>query len=68
MPSHSSTVTPFASDLLTNMEWENSSDAIIGVLFLNFFIVYFGQDFPKGNISSDDIKVNFTKLGAGYSL
>jgi hypothetical protein len=38
------------------------------VLFPNFFIVYFGQDFPKGNISSDNIKVNFAKLGAGYSL
>jgi hypothetical protein len=50
MPGHSSTVTPFASDLLTNTEWKNSSDAIIGVLFPNFFIVYFGQDFPKGDI------------------
>jgi hypothetical protein len=38
------------------------------VLFPNFFIVYFGQDFPKGDISSDDTKVNFAKLGAGYSL
>jgi hypothetical protein len=68
MPGHSSTVTPFASDLLTNMEWKNLSDAIIGVLFPNFFIVYFGQDFPKDDISSDDIKVNFAKLVAGYSL
>ncbi len=38
------------------------------MLFPNFFIVYFGQDFPKGGISSDDIKVNFAKLGAGYSF
>jgi hypothetical protein len=68
MPGHLSTVTPFASDLLTNTEWKNLSDAIIGVLFPNFFIVYFRQDFPKGDISSDDIKVNFAKLGAGYSL
>jgi hypothetical protein len=66
MPGHSSTVTPFALDLLTNTEWKNSSDAIIGVLFPRFFIVYFGQDFPKGNISLDNIKVNFAKLGAGY--
>ncbi len=44
------------------------SDAIIGVLFPNFFIVYFRKDFPKGDISLDDIKVNFTKLGVGYSL
>jgi hypothetical protein len=68
MPGHSSTVTPFALDLLANTEWDNSSDAIIGVLFLNFFIVYFGQDFPKGDVSLDDIKVNFAKIGAGYSL
>jgi hypothetical protein len=47
MPSHSSTVTPFNSDLLTNTEWKGSSDPIIGVLFPNFLIVYFGQDFPK---------------------
>ncbi len=68
MPGHSSTVTPFTLDLLTNMEWANPSDSIIGVLFPNFFIVYFRQDFPKGDISLDDIKVNFAKLGAGYSL
>ncbi len=68
MPGHSSTVTPFALDLLTITERKNLSDAIIGVLFPNFFIVYFGQDFPKGDISSDDVKVNFAKLGAGYSL
>jgi hypothetical protein len=67
MPGHPSTVTPFALDLLTNTEWRNLSDTIIGVLFPNFFIVYFGQDFPKGDISSDDIKVSFAKLGAGYS-
>jgi hypothetical protein len=68
MPGLSSTVTPFDSDLLTHMEWKSSSDPIIGALFPNFFIVYFGQDFPKDDISSDDIKVNFAKLGAGYSL
>jgi hypothetical protein len=38
-----------------------------GALFPNLFIVYFKQDFPKGDISYDDIKVNFAKLGAGYS-
>jgi hypothetical protein len=58
MTGHSSTVTPFALDLLTNTEWKNLSDGIIGVLFPNFLIVYFGQDFTKGDISLDDIKVN----------
>jgi hypothetical protein len=67
-PAYSSTVIPFDSDLLTNTDWKSSSDPIIGALFLNFFIVYFGQDFPKGHISLDDIKVNFAKLGTGYSL
>jgi hypothetical protein len=68
MPGHPSTVTPFALDLLTNTKWRNLSDTIIGVLFPNFFIVYFGQDFPKGDISLDNIKVSIAKLGAGYSL
>ncbi len=68
MSGHSSTVTPFALDLLTNMKWVNPSDGMIGVLFPNFFIVYFEQDFPKGDISADNIKVKFAKLGAGYSL
>jgi hypothetical protein len=68
MPGHSSNVIPFALDLLTNTDWVNPLDNIIGALFPNFFIVYFGQDFPQGGISSDDIKVKFTKLGAGYNL
>ncbi len=68
MPGHSSTIIPFASDLLTNMDWANPSDDISGALFPNFFIIYFGQDFPQGAISSDNIKVKFAKLGAGYDL
>jgi hypothetical protein len=68
MPGHSSSVTPFASDLLTNRDWANPSDDIIGALFPNFFMVYFGQDFPQGGISSDNIKVKFAKLGAGYNF
>ncbi len=50
------------------MDWANLSDNISGALFLNFFIIYFGQDFPQGGISSNDIKVKFAKLGAGYDL
>ncbi len=68
MPGHSSTVTPLDLDLLTDTEWKSSSDPINGALFLNFFIVYFRQDFPKGDIFLNDIKVNFAKLGIGYSL
>ncbi len=68
MPGHSSKVTPFALDLLTNTDWSNLLNNIIGALFPNFFIIYFGQDFPQGDISSIDIKVKFAKLGAGYNL
>jgi hypothetical protein len=68
MPGHSSNVIPFASDLLTNTDWANLSDNISGAHFPNFFIIYFGQDFPQGGISSDDIKVKFAKLGTGYDL
>ncbi len=68
MPGHSSTVIPVALVLLTNTDWANPLDNISGVLFPNFFIIYFGQDYPQGGISSDDIKVKFTKLGAGYDL
>jgi hypothetical protein len=68
MPSHSSTVIPFASELLTNTDWANLLDDISNTLFPNFFIIYFGQDFPQGAISSDDIKVKLAKLGPGYDL
>ncbi len=68
MPGHSSTVIPFALNLLTNTDWANLSDNISGAFFPDFFIVYFGQDFPQGGISSNDIKVKFAKLGTGYNL
>jgi hypothetical protein len=69
MPGHSSNLTPFALDLLTNTDWANPLDDIIGALFPNFiFIVYFGEDFPQGGISSDDIKMKFVKLGTRYDL
>ncbi len=53
---------------MTNTDWANPSDNISGALFPNFFILYFGQDFPQGAISSNNIKVKFAKLGAGYDL
>jgi hypothetical protein len=59
MPGHSSNLTPFALDLLTNTDWANLLDNIIGALFPNF---------PQDGISSDNIKVKFAKLGTGYDL
>jgi hypothetical protein len=68
MPGHSSNATPFSLGLLTNTDWAVLSDNIIGALFPNFFIVYFSQDFPRGAISSKNIKVRFMKLCTGYDL
>jgi hypothetical protein len=62
MPGHSSNLTPFALDLLTNTDWANPSDDIIGALFTHFFIIYFGQDFPQGGNSFDDIKMKFVRI------
>jgi hypothetical protein len=68
MPGDSSNLTPFTLDLLTNTDRAYPLDDIIGALFPNFFSIYFGQDFPQGTISSDDIKVKFANLGTGYDL
>jgi hypothetical protein len=34
----------------------------------NFFITYFGQDLPHGNISDNEIKAKLVPLGTGYKL
>jgi hypothetical protein len=44
------------------------TDPIRGTLLPNFFIVYFGQEIPQGNITSDDVKITMAKLGTGYGL
>ena len=35
-------------------------------LLPNFFILYFVQKTPTGDIMSEDVKVEFTALGKGY--
>jgi hypothetical protein len=45
-----------------------SKEPIVGTLIPNFFITYFGQDLPHGNISDDKIKAKFNPLGTGYDL
>jgi hypothetical protein len=47
MPGHSSTVTPLDSDLLTNTDWKNSSDPIIGAFFPNFSLSTSGKTSQK---------------------
>jgi hypothetical protein len=38
------------------------------VLIPNFFITYFGQDLPHGDISDNEIKAKLVCLGTGYEL
>jgi hypothetical protein len=53
---------------LSKTNWNVSEEPIVGTLILNFFIIYFGQDLPHGNISDDEIKAKLVRLGAGYEL
>jgi hypothetical protein len=53
---------------LSETDWNDFKEPIIGTLIPNFFITYFGQDLPHGNISDDDIKAKLVHLGTGYEL
>jgi hypothetical protein len=62
-------VTPFAAKHLTYTgDFKDLTDTVRGTFLPNFFIVYFGQDIPHGNISSDDEKTAMAKMGPGYAL
>jgi hypothetical protein len=62
-------VTPLASEHLTyTRDFKDLTDPVRGTFLPSFFIVYFGQEIPKGNISSDDEKTAMAKMGPGYAL
>jgi hypothetical protein len=44
------------------------TDPVRGTFLPTFFIVYFGQAIPQGNISNDDKKTAMAKMGSGYDL
>ncbi len=54
--------------LLSETDWKNFEEPIVGTLIHNFFITYFGQVLPHGNISDDEIKAKLMRLGTGYEL
>jgi hypothetical protein len=54
--------------LLSETDWNDSEEPIIGTLIPNFFITYFGQDLPHGNISDNEIKAKLVHLDTGYEL
>ncbi len=55
-------------ELLSKTNWNDFEDPIVGTLIPNFFITYFGQDLPHGNISDDENKAKLVRLGTGYEL
>jgi hypothetical protein len=46
--------------------WAPSSDKVTGGFYQIFFKLYFGQAVPQGNVSSDNVKSKYAKLGKGY--
>jgi hypothetical protein len=55
-------------ELLSKTNWNNFEEPIVGTLIPNFFITYFGQDLPHGDISDNKIKAKLVRLGTGYEL
>ena len=55
----------FKNNVLVNTDWYNLGTAYVGLLLPNFFILYFGQKPPAGDITSDDVKLAFSKVGLG---
>jgi hypothetical protein len=53
---------------LSETDWNDFEEPIVGTLIPNFFITYFGQDLPHGDISDDEIKTKLVRLGNGYEL
>jgi hypothetical protein len=55
-------------ELLSETDWNDFKEPIVGTLIPIVFITYFGQDLPHGNISDNEIKAKLVCLGAGYEL
>jgi hypothetical protein len=56
------------AEKLVDTDWKDFEDAIVGTLIPNFFIAYFGQDLPPGDISDEEIMAKLVHLGSGYKL
>ena len=54
------------NEALANTDWFNASKKYVGALLPNFFILYFGQKTPSGDIMSDNVKMAFSTIGTGY--
>ena len=56
------------ADKLADTNWKDFKDPIAGTLILNFFIAYFGQDLPHGDLTDEEIMAKLVRLGSGYKL
>jgi hypothetical protein len=56
------------TDSLSKTDWKDFKELIIGTLIPNFFITYFGNVLPHGDISDHKIKAKLIHLGTGYEL
>ena len=54
------------NEALANTDWFDTPKKYVCALLPNFFILYFGQKPPTGDIMSDDVKMAFSRLGKGY--
>ncbi len=44
------------------------NEPIIATLIPNFFVIYYGQKVPHGDITTNKLKAKMIKLGTGYNL
>ncbi len=56
------------TELLSKTGWKDFAEPIIGTLIPKFFITYFGQVLPHGDISDNEIKAKLIPLGTSYEL
>jgi hypothetical protein len=56
------------ADKLADTDWKDFKDPIVGTLIPNFFIAYFGQDLPHGDLTDEEIMAKLVCLGSGYEL
>jgi hypothetical protein len=63
---HSEELTEELLDDTTHLK--SFEEPIVATLVPNFFIIYYGQKVPHGNITPDKLKATMIKLGTGYNL
>jgi hypothetical protein len=56
------------TDKLIDTDWKDFEDPIVGTLIPNFFITYFGQELPHGDLTDEEVMAKLVCLGSGYEL